>query len=319
MVAGKAMTATVAPASVDGAAVVLQRKFPDVPWRVADSTPAGHDRRAGARRADLAVRLLQLSRRRAWSDGTVVSAGDPVKVSVAPPYNPAGNASSHSFMSSPRWLWDSCGGPITWKFSPGQRAHGRAEAGQGSLRPGARRDRARLRYLGTTDVTPKPGGAPASGADVVVGWIGQAAFTDEYGGAVGVGGAAYFLDYRLANGDRVNRAAQGGVVLNAGYNDDLANGFGSGFTWGDVLMHEIGHVIGLGHVGRDGAADVPQHHARRRPLRRRRPERLPQGGRHLRVPRSATTHGRAPVRSACRSPTDRTSATGRDAKQPGPW
>ena len=39
VVAGKAMTATVAPASVDGAAVVLQRKFPDVPWRVADSTP----------------------------------------------------------------------------------------------------------------------------------------------------------------------------------------------------------------------------------------------------------------------------------------
>ena len=38
------------------------------------------------------------------------------------------------------------------------------------------------------------------------------------------------------------------MVLNAGFNGDLANGFGSGFTWGEVLMHELSHVIGLDHT-----------------------------------------------------------------------
>ena len=153
----------------------------------------------------------------------------------------------------------------------------------------------------------------------MIGWVGQRAFSDQYGGAVGVGGATYYSNYRLANGDRVNRAAQGGVVLNAGFNDDLANGFGSGFTWGEVLMHELGHVIGLGHVDSTKQLMYPQHHPWRRSLRRRRPERLPQGGRHLRLPRPRQRLGPAPARRACRSPTDRALLDRADAKQPGPW
>ena len=30
----------------------------------------------------------------------------------------------------------------------------------------------------------------------------------------------------------------------------LANGFGEGTTWGRVFMHELGHIVGLGHVAR---------------------------------------------------------------------
>jgi hypothetical protein len=37
------------------------------------------------------------------------------------------------------------------------------------------------------------------------------------------------------------------VVLNATAN--LQNGFGSPHSWGPVLLHELGHVLGLGHVG----------------------------------------------------------------------
>ena len=248
VVAGKAVTATVAPASVDGAAVVLQRKFPDVPWRVADSSPRVT---TGGLVLDVptsqygsfSYRVVALER------GTIVSAGDPVKVTVAPPYSPAGNASAHSFMSSPRWMWDSCAGPVTWKFKPGSAPTGALKQVKGAFARVHAATGLDFAYLGTTDVTPRPGGVPDAGADVVIGWIGKRAFTGTYGNAVGKGGAAYMYDHRLANGDRVNRAVRGGVVLNAGYNDVLANGFGSGFTWGEVLMHEIGHVIGLSHVG----------------------------------------------------------------------
>ena len=42
-------------------------------------------------------------------------------------------------------------------------------------------------------------------------------------------------------------AVKGGVVLNASLRDDISNGFGRGVTWGEVIVHELGHVIGLAH------------------------------------------------------------------------
>lgn len=38
----------------------------------------------------------------------------------------------------------------------------------------------------------------------------------------------------------------GGIVLNGA--EQLANGFAPGKTWGKVVLHELGHLIGLGHV-----------------------------------------------------------------------
>ena len=39
----------------------------------------------------------------------------------------------------------------------------------------------------------------------------------------------------------------GSVALNG--SEHLANGFAPGKTWGKVVLHELGHVLGLGHVG----------------------------------------------------------------------
>lgn len=44
------------------------------------------------------------------------------------------------------------------------------------------------------------------------------------------------------------RIVSGAVVLNAAQNDRFRPGFGPGVTRGSLLLHELGHAVGLGHV-----------------------------------------------------------------------
>ncbi len=69
--------------------------------------------------------------------------------------------------------------------------------------------------------------------------LGPKADTEPY--AVGVGGP---VAYERGNGQ--HEILGGGVVLRAG--EDLANVFGPGANEGNVLLHELGHAMGLDHV-----------------------------------------------------------------------
>jgi hypothetical protein len=243
VVAGRAMTATVSTASLDGATPVLQRRFPDG-WRVAD--PVARVTSSGLVLDVPTDQYGTFSYRVVASGQGTTSATDPVKVTVSPPYDPVGRASAHSFMTSPRWLWDSCSGPITWKFNPTN------APGQGFEQVAGSFDRIHAAtgldfvYAGTSSETPRASDPGTSGADILVGWRGASSFK---AGVVGEGGAAFYRGFRLPNGSNVHKAVEGGVMLNAGFNDRLAGGFGKGYTWGEVVMHELAHVIGLGHVG----------------------------------------------------------------------
>lgn len=41
---------------------------------------------------------------------------------------------------------------------------------------------------------------------------------------------------------------RGYVVVNSAMNSRFRSGFGSGTTRGEMLLHELGHVVGLNHV-----------------------------------------------------------------------
>ena len=243
VVAGRAMTATVGAASLDGATPVLQRRFPEG-WRVAD--PEARVTSAGLVLDVPTDQYGSFTYRVVATKQGSMSPSDPVKVSVSPPYVPAGSASAHSFMTSPRWLWDSCSGPITWKFNPASAPVGGLDQVTGSFDRIHAATGLDFVYAGTSSETPRASDPGTSGADILVGWRSASNFN---AGVVGEGGAAFYRGFRLPNGSAVHKAVEGGVMLNAGFNDRLTSGFGKGYTWGEVVMHELAHVIGLSHVG----------------------------------------------------------------------
>ncbi len=78
-------------------------------------------------------------------------------------------------------------------------------------------------------------------APLLVAWMPSGA-TD-----LGVGGGVQGLSLGVAvPSDRGGHLVSGQVVLDAG--NRLSSGFGPGATEGEVLLHELAHAVGLGHV-----------------------------------------------------------------------
>jgi hypothetical protein len=106
-----------------------------------------------------------------------------------------------------------------------------------------------FRYAGETSQAANPYGSGVRGAKIIIGWrAGSYQYFARNPGVVGVGGNTYLGGFREADRTRVSKAISGGVVLNAGWNTSLGGGFGEGHTWGEVVIHELGHVLGMGHV-----------------------------------------------------------------------
>jgi hypothetical protein len=98
-----------------------------------------------------------------------------------------------------------------------------------------------FRYEGRTRVNPKKLDSYPRGTSLVMGW-GRPKAT---GGAAGVGGPRWKSNGRIIDGY---------VVLNSRVSRKLASGFGRGHksgyqgTVGQLMMHELGHAVGLQHV-----------------------------------------------------------------------
>ena len=95
-----------------------------------------------------------------------------------------------------------------------------------------------FRYQGRTRVNPRNFGKYPRGTSLVMGW-------GRTGGAAGIGGPRWQSNGRIIDGY---------VVLNPKTSRRLANGFGRGpregyqGTLGQLMMHELGHAVGLQHV-----------------------------------------------------------------------
>jgi hypothetical protein len=86
----------------------------------------------------------------------------------------------------------------------------------------------------------QPGRYGRRWAPILITWVrGDSGLFSEHG--IGLGGGGY-----AANADGHLVYVTGIIALNA--DEQLDPGFGVGETWGKAILHELGHVIGLGHV-----------------------------------------------------------------------
>ena len=166
---------------------------------------------------------------------------DTTTVTVKPPYAPEGRASSwvHMFEDS-GVRWDPCK-VITVKVNGNGGPPKAVQQVRQALAKVAAATGLRFRYDGTTSAIPwrtdgrKPEYADAA---LTISWATPKQVEPLTGWTIGWGGGWY----------RDGEIFRGGISLDRTGTAGLKNGFGTGATWGAVLLHELGHVMGLGHV-----------------------------------------------------------------------
>ncbi|HET6809441.1 MAG TPA: hypothetical protein VFH50_00355 [Acidimicrobiales bacterium] len=111
-------------------------------------------------------------------------------------------------------------------------------------------------YAGTTDTAPNPsgpGGQLPAGIDAVIAWLPPSDF------AVNATEAGFGGNWWAPATGPTERIYQGYAIVNG----DLASGFlhpgfGPGYSEGHLLLHELGHMMGLGHTADPSEVMTPQ-------------------------------------------------------------
>ena len=176
--------------------------------------------------------------------------------------------SRQSSSTAPVARWDSCAGPIGYRVNLTNAPAGALADVTEAVKRLSAATGLSFSYKGTTTIVPT---RPTSGsafpypgdAALVIAWArpGTSSYLPKDGSnRVGVGGALWSSGYRDGGGRAALRITQGFVVLDS--TTSLTGGFGVGplsglsGTRGQLLMHELGHAVGLDHPKVADTAEV---------------------------------------------------------------
>jgi hypothetical protein len=146
--------------------------------------------------------------------------------------------------------WNPCDGVIHVRINPAQGGTGALTDATSALAALGKATGLSFAVDGTTTFVPTTANAGGQPAAIVIAWAapGTGAGKSNYysAGAVGEGG---WRSSGVSNNGGATwtwKITQGFVVVDPTVK--LAGGFGNGQTRGALLLHELGHVVGLGHT-----------------------------------------------------------------------
>ena len=174
----------------------------------------------------------------------------PATFKVQPNYTPTGKASEHAFLvNSTMARWDPCT-VIGWRINAAQATSGALADTKAAFYKLSQATGFTFKYRGTTSGIPQADSNSwmPNDTQIVVAWIHkkQSSIFDSIPTADAAGMPYYLTGYHNGDGTSAYRIAKGSVVIDSTLK--LKGGFASGITRGDVLMHELGHVMGLAHI-----------------------------------------------------------------------
>jgi hypothetical protein len=170
-------------------------------------------------------------------------------VKVVPTYTPPGYDTQYKYSTSTPARWDPCR-TIGYRVNARQATSGAIKDVKGAFKRLGQATGYRFVYRGTTTGIPQNGGNSwyPAGTQIVVAWArpSQSSMLRLFSNAVGVGSAITSGGYVNGDGTSISRIIRGAVVIDS--NRHYRGGFGTGSTRGDIVLHELGHTMGLSHV-----------------------------------------------------------------------
>jgi hypothetical protein len=157
--------------------------------------------------------------------------------------------------SKPVLRWNPCQTTITYKVNlasvPSKYRTAILKETKTAVARVATATRMKFTYKGTTSEVPQPGSASKQSAEIIIAWTSPSKTRyGLYGATAGQGGFTWAWSSVKSGGKTTYRyaARRGFVVLDTPQALKMKSGFGSGVRRTNLLMHELGHAVGLQHV-----------------------------------------------------------------------